>query len=406
VSGTNAGARVTTARLLTAVAVVVAAALIVVLVVLAGDESDPDAGAGPVNPKPGKLNLVEIEKGFENPVHVASAPGYPDLLFVVEVGGTIQVVEDGERKPEPFLDISDQVQAGGEQGLLSIAFHPEFESNHLFYVYYTTKGGNNRIAELEASTPTDADEGSQSTVITFQHPRFENHNGGQLQFGPDGNLWVGTGDGGGTGDELDNARDLDSLLGKLLRIDPVADGSGEYEIPDDNPYVGRAGRDEIYAYGLRNPFRFSFERGGDRIAIGDVGQFEVEEIDYESIEGARGVNFGWPEFEGEKRYSNRAGSDPPHEPIETYAHRDENLDSVTGGYVVTDPNLPSLAGRYVYADFYEGRIRSLVPEISGARDVRSHHLEVASPSSFGEGPNGEIYVTSFSEGRLLQFVEG
>jgi glucose/arabinose dehydrogenase len=403
-SGTNAGDPVTRVRLLVAVLLLGAAALIAVLV-LGGDESDPDAGSGSASPNPGKLDLIEVENGFENPVHVATAPGYPNLLFVVEQGGTIQVVEDGERRPEAFLDISQLVQAGGEEGLLSIAFHPDFETNRLFYVYYTTKDGNNRIDEFEAGTETDADDDSRSTVITFRHPRFENHNGGQLQFGPDGNLWVGTGDGGGTGDQLDNARDLDSLLGKVLRIDPVADGSGDYEVPDDNPYVGREGRDEIYAYGLRNPFRFSFERGGDRIAIGDVGQFEVEEIDYESIEGARGVNFGWPEFEGEKRYSNRAGSDPPHEPIETYAHHDEDLDSVTGGYVVTDPNLPSLAGRYVYADFYEGRIRSLIPEISGARDVRSHHLEVASPSSFGEGPNGEIYVTSFSEGSVLQFVE-
>jgi glucose/arabinose dehydrogenase len=353
----------------------------------------------------GGLRLEEVGKGFKDPVHVATAPGDPNRLYLVDQGGTVKTLDDPENEPTDFLDIHKLVRAGGEQGLLSIAFHPDFEANHLFYVYYTAKSGNNKIAELEASTPTDADESSRSTVMTFQHPKFDFHNGGQLQFGPDGYLWAGTGDGGGSGDEFDNARNPDRLLGKLIRIDPVADGSGDYEIPPDNPYVGRAGRDEVYAYGLRNPFRFSFERGGDTIAIGDVGQFKVEEIDYTSIKDARGANFGWPEFEGNERYSNRAGADPPVKPIETYAHTDEDLEAVTGGYVVTDPDLPSLEGRYVYADFYESRIRSLIPKPSGATHERRHDLEVPSPSSFGEGPNGEIYVTSYSKGRVFQIVE-
>jgi Glucose / Sorbosone dehydrogenase len=251
--------------------------------------------------------------------------------------------------------------------------------------------------------------GSQRQVLLIPHPGQPNHNGGQLQFGPDGFLYVGTGDGGGSGDRPDNAQSLNSLLGKILRINPRAQGGQPYSSPASNPFAGGAGRDEIYSYGLRNPFRFSFDlrRAGEpRIVIGDVGQEEFEEVDYETLAAARGANFGWNDFEG---FAPFAGAHPPTasgalKPIKVYALGGGNC-ALIGGYVVSDRRLRSLLGRYIYGDFCVGKLRSLIPRLGGARKDRRVGARVPMLSSFGEGRNGALFATSLN-GPVFRVVPG
>jgi glucose/arabinose dehydrogenase len=345
---------------------------------------------------------------FESPSYVAPAPGFGKLLFVVELPGTIRVVRNGKVLPRPFLDISDQVSFQGEEGLLSVAFDPRYEKTRRFYVYYVDTAGDLRIDEFKRrrGKTTVASAGSQRRVLGIPHPIWGNHNGGQLQFGPDGKLWLATGDGGGGGDGEDNARDLNALLGKLLRIDPSV-RKGAYGIPKDNPFVGRDGADEIWAYGLRNPWRFSFDSATGDLAIADVGQGEVEEVNYLTRPAARGANFGWPQFEGNQPFDpTRPGVDPPTAPVFTYSSATGSGNcSVTGGYVVHDPALSTLRGRYVYADLCAGQLRSFVPSVAGASDDKPLGLAVPSPTSFGEDSRGRIYVTSI-EGAVHQLVPG
>ncbi len=347
------------------------------------------------------LHLQSLGK-FDNPVYVDNAPGFKRLLFVVEQPGTIAVLRRNEKLSHDFLRIRGRVvwrHFADEQGLLSVAFAPDYKTSRRFYVYYTNNEGNNQIDEYKRSkgSATRAAKHSRRTVLVIPHPNHENHNGGQLQFGPDGNLYFGTGDGGGPSG--DNARQLNSLLGKLLRIDPRGQRSGDYSVPPDNPYVGLPGRrPEVYSYGLRNPWRFSFDPASGNISIGDVGERSREEVDYETLSGARGANFGWPQWEGDTLHDPlRAGLDPPQSPIFTYSSSglSENC-AVTGGYVVRDPNLPTLAGRYLYADWCAGDLMSFVPHLDGAADNRAEGLHVDFPSSFGEGFEGRIYVASLT----------
>ena len=331
---------------------------------------------------------------FDAPVYVDDAPGAPELLFVVEQPGTIRVLRDGQLLDQPFLDLRDRVRYGGEQGLLSVAFDPKYERNRRFYVYYTNGAGNIEVDGFrrKRSSATRAAAGSRSRVITVKHPAYSNHNGGQLQFGPDGMLYLGTGDGGSAGDPDGNAQNRNSLLGKLLRIDPKrAEG---YLTPKSNPFDGRRGRDEIYALGLRNPYRFSFDSRSGDIFIGDVGQDAWEEIDHVSRRRLGGSNFGWDLLEGNHDFD---GHNPPahyRRPALEYSSRGGGC-AVTGGYVVRGAQLPALAGRYLYADFCIGEIRSFDPSSPGPSDA-STGLEVDQPSSFGEGAGGSIYVTSLS----------
>ena len=238
-------------------------------------------------------------------------------------------------------------------------------------------------------------------MIEIPHPVNANHNGGQLQFLGD-LLYFGTGDGGSGGDPPNNAQDKESLLGKLLRIDPRPSDGRPYTVPADNPFVGRPGRDEIYSYGLRNPFRFSFDTTNSkqpRIAIGDVGQNRFEEIDYTTVAGASGANFGWDAFEGNSPYTEENSGTPDPggtvKPILAYSHsRDGGSCSVIGGYVVGNGGPDALRGRYLYADYCSGVLRSLVPHLHGASNDRKTGLTVTSPTSFGEDDRGRIYVTS------------
>jgi glucose/arabinose dehydrogenase len=375
-----------------------------------GSASQPErSGGGEAEASKGRggVGLKRIGN-FEQPVYVAGAPGFPQLLFVVEQPGRIEVLSGG-RSRGTFLDLRSQVGYGGEEGLLSLAFPPDYPQSRRFYVYYTTNGGDIRIDEFKRRSATRAVAGSQRRVIEIPHPVNSNHNGGQLQFLGD-LLYFGTGDGGAGGDPPNNAQNRDSLLGKLLRIDPRPAGGQPYSAPTSNPFVGKPGRDEIYSYGLRNPFRFSFDAvtaAQPRIAIGDVGQGQFEEIDYMTVAAAAGANFGWDAFEGFAPYRDESSgtADPGGtvKPIFAFSHSRGGSCSVTGGYVVRDRSLRSLYKRYVYADFCEGQLRSLVPHLNRASGERKLGLAVPSPSSFGEDTRGRLYVTSL-EGPVFRLV--
>ena len=348
---------------------------------------------------------------FNRPTYVAGAPGFPKLLFVVEQPGRISVLRNGHRLPTPFLDIRPEVgYDGGERGLLSVAFPPDYATSGRFYVYFNDEAGNIRIEEFQRRSPTRADAGSGRLVIEIPHPVNANHNGGQMQFLGD-LLYFGTGDGGSGGDPPNNAQNTGVLLGKLLRIDPRPRGGRPYSIPSGNPFVGKPGRDEIYSYGLRNPFRFSFDEvtaKRPRIAIGDVGQSRYEELDYTTVGAADGANFGWDAFEGFKPYTGENSGTPnpggTTKPIFAYSHsRGGGSCAIIGGYVVADRRLAGLYDRYVYADLCEGRIRSLAPHLKRAGDDRPTGLRVASPTSFGEDDLHRLYVAS-EEGPVYRFV--
>lgn len=333
---------------------------------------------------------------YESPVYVAQAPGDRTRLFVVEQGGRILVRRGGRTLSTPFLDIRSKVVSGGEQGLLSMAFAPDYATSGRFYVDYTDRNGDTRVVEYRrGGSPDRANPGSARQVL-FQNQPESNHNGGLLLFGPDGLLYVGLGDGGGGGDEhgpIGNAQNLGTWLGKILRIDPRAGGGKPYRVPADNPFVGRSGaRPEIYSWGLRNPWRFSFDRKTGDIAIGDVGQDELEEIDFRRRGRARGVNFGWRAFEGTRRYDPDLRVSGAVGPVLEYPR--SGGCSVTGGYVIRDARLPSLAGRYVYGDFCEGRLLSARLREGGATARRSLGLRVPSLSSFGEDNAGRVYAVS------------
>jgi glucose/arabinose dehydrogenase len=368
----------------------------------------PDRAAS--KPAGGGVGLKKIGS-FDSPVYVTGAPGYPSLLFVVEQPGRVEVLRKGRRLRHPFLDISGQVSFEGERGLLSVAFPPGYKSSGSFYVYYTDRAGNIRIDEYRRRSATRAAAGSRRAMIQIPHPVNSNHNGGQMQF-LGGLLYFGTGDGGSGGDPPNNAQNRDSLLGKLLRIDPRSSGGAPYTVPASNPFVGRAGRDEIYSYGLRNPFRFSFDTVSapqPRIAIGDVGQNRFEEIDYTTVAAASGANFGWDALEGFAPYKDENSGTPDPggtvKPILAYSHDRGGSCSVIGGYVVSDPSLPSLRGRYVYADYCEGQLRSLVPHLGRGSGDRKLGLSVDTPTSFGSDDRGHVYVTS-QAGPVYRLVPG
>ncbi|MDX6595428.1 MAG: hypothetical protein QOI72_810 [Solirubrobacterales bacterium] len=374
-----------------------------------GSASQPDRGESSTRPKSG-VGLKKIGQ-FDHPVYIAGAPGYPKLLFVVEQPGRVVVLSGGKRLPRPFLDLRAEVSYdGGERGLLSIAFPPDYRQSGSLYVYYNDDAGNIRVDEFKRRGATRAAPGSQRQVIAIPHPVNANHNGGQLQF-LDGLLYFGTGDGGSGGDPPNNAQNKDVLLGKLLRIDPRPAAGRPYSIPGSNPFVGKPGRDEIYSYGLRNPFRFSFDTVSakqPRIAIGDVGQNQFEELDYTTVAAASGANFGWDAFEGFAPYrdENSGTPDPSGttKPIFAYSHDRGGSCSIIGGYVVRDRSLPSLYKRYVYADLCEGQLRSLVPRLKRASGDHKLGLAVESPTSFGEDDAHHLYVASLS-GPVFRLVQ-
>src|SRR6266513_5001672 len=290
---------------------------------------------------------------FSNPVYVTTAPGDSARLFVVEQGGRIRVLHHDTTLARPFLDIHTAVLSGGERGLLSVAFHPQYATNGRLYVYYTNLNGDIRIVRFNVSSDRDsADRATADTVLKIPHPVNDNHNGGQLQFGPDGMLWAGTGDGGGGGEPDGNGQNKHALLGKLLRLD--VSGASGYAIPPDNPFAsGTAGAPEIWSYGLRNPWRFSFDRETGDLYIGDVGQNLYEEVDVSSTAHLRGkgLNFGWNVMEGLHCYNattcNQTGKTLP---LIEYSHASGGC-SVSGGYVYRGTRIAALVGQYLYSDY-------------------------------------------------------
>ena len=331
---------------------------------------------------------------FSAPVYVTAPPTDKHRLFVVEQGGRIRVVKDGHKLSTPFLDISAEVQSGGERGLLSMAFAPDYRSSGRFYVYFTDHGGDIHIQEYRRSSANRAAAGSARNLLTIEHSEFGNHNGGQLQFGPDGRLYAGVGDGGSAGDPQGHGQSLGIDLGKLLRIDPRTRSGGRQFGVKGNPFVGRRGaRSEIWAYGLRNPWRFSFDRATGDLVIGDVGQDAVEEIDFARRGKGRGANYGWNVFEGDRRF--HSGSAPGAvRPRVTHTH-DAGYCSITGGYVVRDRSLGSLYGRYLYGDLCHSTLRSVkLGRSGGASGDRATKLSARHLVSFGEDARGRLYTVS------------
>lgn len=344
---------------------------------------------------------------FSQPVGLVQAPGDSSKFFVVEQGGAIKVFSNSENVTgsSTFLDIKSKVRSGGERGLLGLAFHPDFKNNGYFFVNYTS-GTPLRtvIARYKATSATQADPNSEAVLFTFNQP-YDNHNGGSMQFGKDGYLYIATGDGGSGGDPQNNAQNLKSHLGKILRVDVNGTVKGNYSIPADNPYAtGTTGNlPEIYAYGLRNPWRISFDMGSDKLFAGDVGQNEREEIDIIT----KGGNYGWRIKEGIDCFnpSSNCNSEGLIEPVHDYS-QDNGDRSVTGGYVYRGSAIPALAGRYIYGDYVSGRIWAL--ELDG--DKRKSNTLImegkGTISSFGQDTKGEVYYLNYGEGKVMKVVNG
>jgi glucose/arabinose dehydrogenase len=347
------------------------------------------------------IGLEPVAAGFEQPVYVTSPGDGTDRLFVVERRGRIRIVIDGAILPQAFLEIPALVESGGsEQGLLSMAFPPDFAESGAFYVYYTATSeegvGDNTIARFHLSPddPNRADPESREVLIAVPDQRT-NHNGGSLQFGPDGLLYAGLGDGGGGGDPLENGQNPETLLGSILRIDPARDaGSEPYAIPDDNPFAdGQGGAPEVWAWGLRNPWRFSFDRGTGDLYIADVGQGAREEIDWVPAGTPGGLNFGWNIMEGSACFRADACDETGLTlPVAEYSH--EFGCSVTGGYVYRGEREPALEGVYLFADYCSGLVWGLGRDASGAWALSEPIDTGLSISSFGEDAAGEVYVVS------------
>lgn len=348
------------------------------------------------------INLVlVIEGAFSRPVYLTHA--FDDRLFVVEQAGVVRILKEGQLLNEPFLDIRDRVGSSQlEQGLLSIAFHPAFPENGRFFAYYTDLTGTTHIArfELSSDNPNRADADSEIILLSVEQP-YPNHNGGQLQFGPDGYLYAGFGDGGSANDPLDNGQNPNTILGSIVRLD-VDQSPGIYTIPQSNPFISDGTRlDEVWAWGLRNPWRFSFDRLTGDLYIADVGQNSWEEVHFQPATSAGGENYGWNIMEGSHCFLSETCDQSGLElPIFEYSHREGC--SITGGYIYRGMRFPSLYGNYFLADFCSGIFWRLYPGTDGAwLSARVLHSEMVI-SSFGEDVNGELYVLVHDAGSIYQ----
>ena len=352
-----------------------------------------------------KVTLQQVAQGLREPVHIAVAPDGGGRLYVVEQAGVVRVVERGQVRPEPFLDIRRQVESGGEKGLLSIAFHPRYRDNGLFFVDYTARdadGLHTRVSRFRRATAERADPKSETMLLRIGQP-YSNHNGGQLAFGPDGYLYIGMGDGGAANDPQGNAQNPGSLLGKLLRIDvDRAAGAQPYGVPPDNPFVKKPGyRREIWALGLRNPWRFSFDARSGALWLADVGQDRVEEIDIIR----KGGNYGWNVMEGDvctpavNPRCDPSGFVPP-----IFAYRHPDGFSVTGGFVYRGTAIPGLCGAYLYADYVSKRLWAL-RERNGRVVASAELLRVPHAiSSFGQDEKRELYLADHRAGKILKMM--
>ena len=356
------------------------------------DTGQPPSGAG----------LQEIASGLAFPVYLTSPPA-DERLFVLEKDGRIRIIKGGVLLESPFLDITDLVSKAHEQGLLGLAFPPDYTSSGRFIVHYTDQNNNTRVSSFHVSADPDlADAATEVPILEADQP-FVNHNGGQILFGPDGFLYIGLGDGGSSGDPGGRGQSLEDLLGSILRID--VSGGTSYTVPADNPFVGTVGaRPEVWSYGLRNPWRFSFDRATGDLYIADVGQANWEEINFAPVDGGagRGVNYGWNVMEGLHCYAadscDQNGLTPP---VVECGH-DQGC-SITGGYVYRGTAVPALQGHYLYADFCRGFVRSFPVGNPSAGMDRPTLEPNGAITSFGEDSSGELYVVT-ADGRVLKIV--
>lgn len=368
----------------------------------------PGPSEPPIPPTPGlQLALEGVIQNLDQPVFLTAPPGDANRLFVVERPGRIRIVQNGALFPRPFLDIADLTSLEGERGLLGMAVHPDYAQNGQFFVHYTdAASGGTRIARYNVSGDPDvADPASGMIVLEVSQP-FSNHNGGSIAFGPDGMLYIALGDGGSGGDPLGNGQNRGTLLGAVLRID--IDSGDPFVIPPDNPFVDTPGaRPEVWAYGLRNPWRMSFDRSTGDLYIADVGQSQVEEVNVQAASSPGGENYGWNIMEGGTCFGGggceTAGLTLP---VAEYDH-DVGC-SITGGYVYRGLAIPGATGRYFYGDFCSGFVRSFVLSMGQATDPADHTSQIGpgeSIASFGEDGVGELYIVTL-EGSIFRIVGG
>lgn len=383
----------------------VTAALLIGLSGCSGSPTDGSPVPPPPPPPAIELALQPVIAGLSFPLFLTAPPSDP-RLFVVEKGGRIRIIKNGQVLALPFLDLAAKVSSGSEQGLLGLAFHPQYTTNGIFVVNYTETGGDTRVATYRVSASADvADPASERVVLSIAQP-FANHNGGHVAFGPDGMLYVASGDGGSGGDPLGNGQDLSDLLGSLLRIEIRDDGT--MRVPADNPFAIQPGaRAELWNYGLRNPWRFAFDRANGDLYIADVGQSEREEINVAQATagGGRGANYGWSIYEGTRCFGNPAACTSAAlvtatvvMPVLEYTHAEGC--SVTGGYVYRGGAIPALRGTYFYSDFCSGWIKSFRLTGGQVRDTRewSALKPGGTVPSFGEDAAGELYILTSGGG--------
>jgi len=360
---------------------------------ITGPTSEPSSSPSPSQDGPKLADAgIDLQRlaVLEQPVALSVRPGDEALYFAEKVGRVVALREDGA-DPDLILDITGEVSQGSEQGLLGMAFSPD---GGFLYVNYTDVLGHTHVTEFE-TLGDGLDLGSRRDVLFVQQP-FSNHNGGNLVFGPDGYLYIGLGDGGSGGDPDGNGQSLSTLLGKMLRISPRPSDGDPYGIPPDNPFVDQDGaRAEIWAYGLRNPWRYSFDRQTGDLWIGDVGQSEREEIDVEPAGSAGGLNFGWNLFEGTLPYEGGSDDDQTVAPVFEYPTGSGGC-AVTGGYVYRGAEIPELVGAYVFGDFCRGSLEAFVLRDGEATQQRPLGEVVDGLASFGEDANGELYVLSLT----------
>ena len=340
------------------------------------------------------VQLEPLTTDLSQPTSLTHAGDGSGRLFVTQKGGELVIIQEGEVLPEPFLDLSGAVTTNSERGLLDVAFHPNYAENGRFFVHYSDQRGDTVIAEYSVSDdPNIADVSSERVLLTAEQP-YSNHNGGEIAFGPDGYLYIGLGDGGSGGDPENNGQDLSTLLGAILRID--VDSGDPYGIPEDNPFAGdENARPEIWAYGLRNPWRFSFDRETGDLLIGDVGQNAYEEINLQPASSAGGENYGWNPAEGDHCYLSGCDLSSYVSPILEYSHASGEGSSVTGGYRYRGSAAPALAGVYLFGDFGSGNLWGATQNADGAWSSDKLVETGRNLVAFGEDEAGEVYVAEF-----------
>jgi glucose/arabinose dehydrogenase len=347
------------------------------------------------------LSLTTLRKGFTQPIFATNAGDGTNRVYVVEKVGRIKVLSAAGGYLSTLLDISSRVSRGGEQGLLGLAFHPDYASNHKYYVDYTDRSGDTIIVEYRSSANGLSTVGGR-VLLTIAQP-YSNHNGGMLAFGQDGLLYIGMGDGGSAGDPGNRAQNVDSPLGKILRINVNGSSGGHrYAIPSTNPYVGRPGLDIVWSRGLRNPWRFSFDRANGDIWIGDVGQDRYEEVDHyanSSSGPGRGANYGWRQLEGRHCYNPRTGCSTAGKvmPLVEYSHAGRDC-SVIGGYVYRGSAYPAMVGGYFFSDLCSHRIRVVAADATAPATAQVKMTIAGTPVSFGESEDGELFLVTLGGG--------